>query len=424
MPVAACTDGDSLTYDVENRLTSVTKAGVTMSFVHNGDGTRVKKSVSNGGTTYYIGNSFEVYVSGGTTFNKYYYFGSQRVAARIANTLFYLQGDHLGSSSIAMTQSGTSYYSRQTYFPYGAQRTTEGSALPTDYTFTGQKNDDSTGLMFYGARYYDAALGRFTQPDTIVPSPLNPQSHNRFSYALNNPVRYTDPTGHMVDEGTDGGGGGGTDEPAEEEETEEETACAENDTDCDGVADDEETDTPADTGEEQGPDGDSTENGTIDPLLEATGSNGLDFCLRQNCFMGLSFSWFISTDWLDPTHWPRSTGFYFGGFDLLWIPNTGEFGLFQFGAMTESDYQGWSIPIQAGISLTGMQGIGISKLSDYEGPARSDIFGIGPIAAAGTQSLENPNLQAAELGPGWSFPIPLSWSEVDADWEMIWYDKE
>jgi YD repeat-containing protein len=145
-------DGDTLAYDVENRLTSVTKAGVTTTFAYNGDGARIKRSVSNAGTTYYIGNYYEVYVpnSGTTTFNKFYYFGAQRVAAKIGADLFYLQGDHLGSSSVAMTQSGTSFYTRQTYFPYGAVRTTEGSALPTDYTFTGQKNDDSTGLMFYG----------------------------------------------------------------------------------------------------------------------------------------------------------------------------------------------------------------------------------------------------------------------------------
>jgi RHS repeat-associated protein len=202
-------NGDALTYDVENRLTSVTKAGVTTSFAYNGDGTRVKRSVSNAGTTYYIGNIYEVWVpnSGTTTFNKYYYFGTQRIAAKIAGTLFYFQGDHLGSSSVAMTQAGTSFYSRQTYFPYGAQRTTEGSALPTDYTFTGQKSDDSTGLMFYGARYYDPALGRFTQPDTIVPNLGDPQSLNRYSYVQNNPVRYTDPTGHMMDDGLDGGCG-------------------------------------------------------------------------------------------------------------------------------------------------------------------------------------------------------------------------
>ena len=230
-------NGDALTYDAENRLVSVVKGGVTTSFAYNGDGTRVKRSASNAGTMYYIGNYFEVWVpnSGTTTFNKYYYFGSQRVAARIASTLFYFQGDHLGSSSIAMTQAGTSFYSRQMYYPYGAPRTTEGSALPTDNTFTGQKSDDSTGLMFYNARYYDAALGRFIQPDTIVPNPLNPQSLNRFAYVLNNPLKYIDPTGHVEcwdedcdggthDYGDDGGSGGGKGGDA--------------DLDGDGVADD------------------------------------------------------------------------------------------------------------------------------------------------------------------------------------------
>ncbi len=50
--------------------------------------------------------------------------------------------------------------------------------------------------MFYQARYYDAAVGRFVQADTIIPDPYNSQSLNRYSYTRNNPVRYTDPTGH------------------------------------------------------------------------------------------------------------------------------------------------------------------------------------------------------------------------------------
>jgi len=50
-------------------------------------------------------------------------------------------------------------------------------------------------LYYYGARYYDAALGRFIQPDTIVPEPGNPQSLNRYSYVRNNPLRFVDPSG-------------------------------------------------------------------------------------------------------------------------------------------------------------------------------------------------------------------------------------
>jgi len=74
-------------------------------------------------------------------------------------------------------------------------RSTWGS-LPTTYTFTGQRLDGDTGLSYYGAHYYDPALGRFVQADTIVPEPGNPQSLNRYAYVLNNPLKYTDPTGH------------------------------------------------------------------------------------------------------------------------------------------------------------------------------------------------------------------------------------
>ncbi len=49
----------------------------------------------------------------------------------------------------------------------------------------------------YVARQYDPALGRFLQADTIVPDPANPQSLNRYSYTLGNPLRYTDPSGHF-----------------------------------------------------------------------------------------------------------------------------------------------------------------------------------------------------------------------------------
>ncbi len=104
----------------------------------------------------------------------------------------------MGSTSVTANSSGAQT-ARQTYFPYGTVRTTEGT-LPTDYTFTGQKLDASSSLMYYGARYYDAAIGRFAQPDSIMPNPYNPQSLNRYSYAVNNPVRYTDPTGRCIPE--------------------------------------------------------------------------------------------------------------------------------------------------------------------------------------------------------------------------------
>ncbi|GJL64185.1 MAG: hypothetical protein NPIRA04_28390 [Nitrospirales bacterium] len=82
------------------------------------------------------------------------------------------------------------------YYPYGDTRSNTGTA-DVAYKYTGKEQDDSTGLYFYEARYYDPVLGRFISPDTIVPNPGNPQSLNRYSYVLNNPLRYTDPSGQV-----------------------------------------------------------------------------------------------------------------------------------------------------------------------------------------------------------------------------------
>ena len=69
---------------------------------------------------------------------------------------------------------------------------------PTTYRYTGQRWEAGLGLYFYRARWYDPALGRFIQPDTVLPEPGDPQQLNRFSYTRNNPVLYRDPGGHRL----------------------------------------------------------------------------------------------------------------------------------------------------------------------------------------------------------------------------------
>jgi RHS repeat-associated protein len=71
-------------------------------------------------------------------------------------------------------------------------------ATPTDRKYTGQQ-DAEAGLYFYGARWFDPYLNRWIQPDAIIPDPNNSQSYDRYAYAFNNPVKYTDPTGHWPD---------------------------------------------------------------------------------------------------------------------------------------------------------------------------------------------------------------------------------
>jgi RHS repeat-associated protein len=65
----------------------------------------------------------------------------------------------------------------------------------TSRRYTGQRME-GIGLYDYGARWFDASLGRFVQADTIVPNPGDPQAWDRYAAMANNPIRFIDPTGH------------------------------------------------------------------------------------------------------------------------------------------------------------------------------------------------------------------------------------
>jgi RHS repeat-associated protein len=156
------------------------------------------KSVIDGETTLLIGGHYELK---GSEVTKYYFAGASRIAVRKyivpqSSTLTYLAGDHLGSTSLAVNAS-TGDVVQTRYKPWGEVRfTTENKTLPTRYTYTGQYSDSYINLLWYGSRHYDPELGRFIQPDSIVPDPSNPQAYDRYSYTFNNPVKYVDPSGH------------------------------------------------------------------------------------------------------------------------------------------------------------------------------------------------------------------------------------
>ncbi|MCP4422305.1 MAG: RHS repeat-associated core domain-containing protein, partial [Chloroflexi bacterium] len=78
----------------------------------------------------------------------------------------------------------------------------------TDRGFTGHKENHDIGLTYMNARFYVPGIGRFASADTIVPNPANPQSFNRYSYVLNSPLNFTDPSGHCINGGNNGASGG------------------------------------------------------------------------------------------------------------------------------------------------------------------------------------------------------------------------
>src|SRR5574340_1485943 len=79
-------------------------------------------------------------------------------------------------------------------------------ATNTDYRYTGQREEAELGLYFYNARWYDPSLGRFIQPDSLIPNPGNPMDWDRYAYVRNNPINNTDPTGNKSCDGKNSGG--------------------------------------------------------------------------------------------------------------------------------------------------------------------------------------------------------------------------
>ena len=92
------------------------------------------------------------------------------------------------------------------YDPWGARRAPDGRwAEPASFhqqdgrrEFTGHEGVPLSGLVNMNGRIYDPKIGRFLSPDPIVQFAANLQSYNRYSYVLNNPLRYTDPTGYWL----------------------------------------------------------------------------------------------------------------------------------------------------------------------------------------------------------------------------------
>jgi RHS repeat-associated protein len=125
--------------------------------------------------------------------------GKQRVASvwSDGNTQFY-HTDHLGSASVITDPAGERKQ-RIEYDPFGTIREMadyDATFPNVSYTFTDQEEDSELGLYNFKARLYDPLIGRFVSPDTLIPDPENLQAMNRYSYCQNNPLIYTDPTGH------------------------------------------------------------------------------------------------------------------------------------------------------------------------------------------------------------------------------------
>ena len=183
---------------------------VTLSYDAAGD--RIQKHRDEQTTTYLEGMYERRQNTSGTTEHVYYVGNGARVIAQFAvvvdgttnqsqSEIVYLHADHLGSPELLTGEAGT-VHDRRSYGAFGSRRNTSDWNLGATaesgtirVSFTGHEPDDDYDLVHMIGRHYDPQLGRFLSADPFVDVP-NSQGLNRYSYVINNPLRFRDPNGY------------------------------------------------------------------------------------------------------------------------------------------------------------------------------------------------------------------------------------
>lgn len=205
----------------------------TLTYTYGADYTRIRSELRRDGSTintryYFEGGRpvarFEKDITGGTSRFIQYISGPAGLIAIVESVggnhyIHYTYTDHLGSILTVTDESGITEV-EQSFDAWGRRRDISSWAplspiaapdLPVWLYrgFTGHEHSDQFGLINMNGRMYDPVAGRMLSPDNYVPDPLFSQDYNRYTYARNNPLVYTDPDGefwHIVIGAALGGG--------------------------------------------------------------------------------------------------------------------------------------------------------------------------------------------------------------------------
>jgi RHS repeat-associated protein len=188
----------TLTWDVEGHLATLTDTSGANSYIYDADGNRLIANDPTG-STLFLG-TMEIRrnaATGSVEATRYYTFNDETIAQRTVTGLTWLASDHQGTAQVSVTADTNQTITQRRQTPYGTPR---GAAVtwPNKQGFLGGYQDP-TGLTHLGAREYDPKIGRFISVDPIN-DPGNPQQLPAYTYAANNPITYSDPSGQIIPE--------------------------------------------------------------------------------------------------------------------------------------------------------------------------------------------------------------------------------
>jgi RHS repeat-associated protein len=201
----------TITYTAFNLPKKIVGADTT-TYKYDASGARVlKQSTVIAGTTIYAGGSYELRTVGTEKTHVFYLSALGRQIGQVlrkesdhSETVLYIHTDALGSSEIVTDASGKPVGQRRKYDPFGAPTDISlpkgfpgGVLISSDVHrgFTGHEEDSETGLINMRGRIYNPRVGQFLTPDPFVSDAFSPVGFNPYAYVLNNPLRYTDPSG-------------------------------------------------------------------------------------------------------------------------------------------------------------------------------------------------------------------------------------
>lgn len=204
-----------ITYSCENRPLTITEGDKSVEFTYGPDGARVRMVEKEKGSIkrvhWYISDKYE-YVANesGEEISEILYLGGDAYNApmmwRNGNSDWQIGRDYLGSIKQVVAPDGA-LSGDYSYDPWGRLRNKvtfevyeigKEPYLFTGRGYTGHEHLQQFGLINMNARLYDPLLGRFLSPDPYVQAPDYTQNFNRYSYALNNPLKYTDEDGEWL----------------------------------------------------------------------------------------------------------------------------------------------------------------------------------------------------------------------------------